>query len=117
FARQLAGALRPAAENVKVQVGFNPARVHGYRLLGFENHLLKREDFRNDAVQAAELSAEEAGVALYQVETLPEGEGELGQVFVRFRDPSTGRMVERSWTMPYAERIPAFDQAPPSLQL
>lgn len=117
FARQLAGALRPAAENVKVQVVFNPTRVHQYRLLGFENHLLKREDFRNDAVQAAELSAEEAGVALYQVETLPEGEGELGQVFVRFRDPATGRMVERSWTMPYAERIPAFDQAPSSLQL
>src|SRR5690606_1440052 len=76
FARQLAEALRPAAENVKVQVVFNPARVHQYRLLGFENHLLKREDFRNDAVQAAELSAEEAGVALYQVETRPDGEGE-----------------------------------------
>jgi len=117
FARQLAGALRPAAENVKVQVVFNPARVSQYRLIGFEKHLLKKEDFRNDKVQAAELSAEEAGVAVYQVQTLPEGEGELGEVFVRFRDPANGQMVEHSWTMPYDAKAPAFDKAAPSMQL
>ena len=117
FARQLAGALRPAAENVKVQVAFNPARVSQYRLIGFEKHLLKKEDFRNDKVQAAELSAEEAGVAVYQVQTLPEGEGELGEVFVRFRDPANGQMVEHSWTMPYDAKAPAFDKAAPSMQL
>jgi hypothetical protein len=117
FARQLAGAFRPAAENVKVQVVFNPSRVASYRLIGFEKHLLEKQDFRNDKVQAAELSAEEAGVALYQIQPLPEGSGELGEVFVRFRDPATGKMVERSWTMPYEERVPSFDQAAPSLQL
>ncbi|MEI8310705.1 MAG: von Willebrand factor type A domain-containing protein [Verrucomicrobiota bacterium] len=117
FARQLAGALRPAAENVKVQVVFNPARVSQYRLIGFEKHLLKKEDFRNDKVQAAELAAEEAGVALYQVQTLPEGEGELGEVFVRFRDPANGQMVEHSWTIPYDAKAPAFDKAAPSMQL
>ena len=117
FARQLAGALRPAAENVKVQVVFNPARVSQYRLIGFEKHLLKKEDFRNDKVQAAELSAEEAGVAVYQVQTLPEGDGELGEVFVRFRDPANGQMIEHSWTMPYDAKAPAFDKAAPSMQL
>ena len=117
FARQLAGALRPAAENVKVQVVFNPARVSQYRLIGFEKHLLKKEDFRNDKVQAAELSAEEAGVAVYQVQALPEGDGELGEVFVRFRDPANGQMVEHSWTMPYDAKAPAFDKAAPSMQL
>ncbi len=117
FARQLAGALRPAAENVKVQVVFNPDRVASYRLLGFDDHRLAAEDFRNDQVDAAELSAEEAGVALYQFAPLPEGRGEVGEVFVRFRDPSTNRMVERSWTIPYLPNAPAFDQAPPSLQL
>jgi len=117
FARQLAGALRPAAENVKVQVVFNPLRVNAYRLFGFEQHLLKKEDFRNDKVQAAELSAEEAGVALYQVQTLPNGEGDLGQVFVRFRDPASGQMVERSWPMPYEAKNAAFEKAAPSLQL
>ncbi len=117
FARQLAGALRPAAENVKVQVVFNPARVSQYRLIGFEKHLLRKEDFRKDKVQAAELSADEAGVALYQVETIPEGEGDLGQVYVRFRDPATGSMVERSWPMPYDSKARAFDQASPPMQL
>ena len=117
FARQLAGAFRPAAENVKVQVRFNPGRVSKYRLIGFESHLLKKEDFHNDKVGAAELAAEEAGVAVYQVETLPEGEGELGEVSVRFRDPSEGRMVERLWTMPYDAKAPSFDRAAPSMQL
>ena len=117
FARQLAGAFRPAAENVKLQVRFNPARVGRYRLVGFEKHRLREEDFRNDAVDAAEISSEEAAVAVYEIEALPQGEGELGEVFVRFRDPSTRTMVERSWTLPYEPRAIAFDRASPSLQL
>ncbi len=117
FARQLAGAFRPAAENVKLQVRFNPARVGRYRLMGFEEHRLKTEDFRNDAVDAAELAAEEGAVALYQVEVLPQGTGELGEVFVRFRDAATGEMVERSWNMPYEARATSFARATPSLRL
>ncbi|HVS54594.1 MAG TPA: von Willebrand factor type A domain-containing protein [Opitutaceae bacterium] len=117
FAQQLAGAFRPAAENVKVQVRFNPARVASYRLIGFEQHRLREEDFRNDKVDAAELAADEAAVALYQVEPLPQGEGELGEVFVRFRDAASGAMVERSWTMTYEPQARAFDRATPSMQL
>lgn len=117
FARQLAGAFRPAAENVKVQVRFNSARVGAYRLIGFEKHRLKEEDFRNDKVDAAELAADEAAVAVYQVETLPQGEGDLGEVYVRFRDASNGNMVERSWPMSYNPQVPAFDRAPATMQL
>ena len=117
FAKQLAGAFRPAAENVKVQVRFNPARVAKYKLIGFEEHRLQKEDFRNDAVDAAEMAAEEAGNALYQIETLPQGEGEVGEVSVRFRDVASGQMVERTWTIPYDAQAPAFDKATPSIQL
>jgi len=117
FANKLAGALRPAAENVKLQVRFNPARVGRYRLIGFEQHRLAAEDFRNDRVDAAELAAGEAAVAVYQVEALPEGTGELGEVSVRFRDAASGQMVERSWSIPYDAGAPAFDRATPSLQL
>ena len=117
FARQLAGAFRPAAENVKVQVRFNPARVAKYKLIGFEEHRLKKEDFRNDAVDAAEMAAEEAGNALYQIEALAQGEGEVGEVSVRFRDAASGQMVERTWTIPYEAQAPSFDQATPSIQL
>lgn len=117
FARQLAGALTPAAKNVKVQVVFNPQRVSRYRLLGFEKHRLKKEDFRNDKVDAAEMAAEEAGNAVYQIQVNPEGEGELGEVFVRFLDASIGRMVERSWPLPYEPQAKPFDMAAPSMQL
>ncbi len=117
FARQLAGAFRPAAENVKVQVNFNPQRVGKYKLIGFEKDRLKTEDFRNDAVDAAELAAEEAGVALYQIEALADGTGEIGEVSARFRDAASGEMVERAWTIPYDSKATAFDRATPSMQL
>jgi Mg-chelatase subunit ChlD len=117
FARQLAGAFRPAAENVKVQVRFNPQRVGKYKLIGFEKDRLKTEDFRNDSVDAAELAAAEAGNAIYQVELLPEGSGDIGEVSVRFRDTATKQIVENKWTMNYDASAPAFDRASPSMQV
>lgn len=117
FAKQLAGAFRPAAENVKVQVQFNPERVSRYRLIGFEKDRLKTEDFRNDAVDAAELAAAEAGQAIYQVELLPEGRGDIGEVSVRFRDTVSAQMVERKWTIAHQPSAPAWDRASPSIQL
>ena len=117
IARQLAGAFRPAAENVKVQVHFNQERVARYKLIGFEKDRLKTEDFRNDAVDAAEMAAEEAGVAIYQVEPIPGGTGELGDVSVRFRDTASGQMVERTWNIPHDASAPAIDRAKPSMQL
>lgn len=117
LATQLAGAFRPAAENVKVQVVLNPNRVGNYKLIGFEKDRLKTEDFRNDSVDAAELAADEAGVAMYQVETLPEGSGEIGEVSVRFRDTASGEMVERTWTIPYDPSAPAIDKADQKTQL
>jgi Mg-chelatase subunit ChlD/tetratricopeptide (TPR) repeat protein len=117
LAAQLAGAFRPAAENVKVQVKLNPERVGNYKLIGFEKDRLKTEDFHDDSVDAAELAADEAGVAIYQVETLPEGSGEIGEVSVRFRDTASGEMVERAWTIPHGPTTPAFDKAAPQTQL
>jgi Ca-activated chloride channel family protein len=98
-------------------VRFNPTRVANYRLIGFQQHRLREEDFRKDQVDAAELAAGEAATALYQVEVLPEGSGEVGEVYVRFRDTATGTMVERSWTIRYDPQAPRFDRASPSLQL
>jgi Mg-chelatase subunit ChlD len=117
FAQQIAGALRPSASNVKVQVECNPKRVGQYKLLGFEKHLLKQEDFRNDAVDAAEMAAAEAGVAMYQFEAKPDGEGDVGSVSVRFRDLSTGEMVEHRWPIPYEPEAARPDQATPSLRI
>ena len=117
FASQIAGALRPSAQIVKVQVEFNPLRVGRYKLLGFEKHRLNQEDFRNDQVDAAELAAAEAGVAVYQLEAKPNGSGDVGSVSVRFLDVETGRMVERRWPIPYEPNAPRLEQATPSMQL
>ncbi|MCA9037988.1 MAG: von Willebrand factor type A domain-containing protein, partial [Planctomycetaceae bacterium] len=117
FAKQIAGALRPSAKNVKVQVEFNPKRVGRYKLLGFEKHILKKEDFRNDKVDAAEMAAAEAGVAMYQFEALPDGEGDVGSVSVRFQDLSTGEMVENRWPIPYEADASRPDQAAGSLRV
>jgi len=117
FAKQIAGALRPSAKNVKVQIEFNPKRVGRYRLMGFEKHRLNPEDFKNDAIDAAEMAAEEAGVAVYQFESKPDGEGDVGSVSVRFRDLSSGRMVENRWPIPYQPSAPRLDEAEPAIQI
>ncbi len=117
FARQIAGALRPAAKNVKVQVLFNPERVESFKLYGFAQHQLERKDFRDDAVDAAEMAAEESGVALYHFKPLAEGRGEVGTVSVRFLDPASGEMVERTWNIPYEPEVTLFSEAKPGLRL
>ncbi|WP_296420844.1 vWA domain-containing protein [Pseudooctadecabacter sp.] len=64
---QLSGALFPIADDVKIQVEFNPATVAEYRLIGYETRALNREDFNNDAVDAGELGAGHTVTALYEI--------------------------------------------------
>ncbi|MCH1494993.1 MAG: von Willebrand factor type A domain-containing protein, partial [Rubripirellula sp.] len=117
FAKQIAGALRPAAKNVKVQVEFNSQRVGMYKLLGFEKHRLKTEDFRNDSVDAAEMAAAEAGVAVYQVQVKPDGVGDIGTVAIRFQDLSSGRMVEERWPITYDASTLRLERSTVSMKL
>lgn len=64
---QLSGALFPIANDVKIQVEFNPATVAEYRLLGYETRALRREDFNNDRVDAGEIGAGHSVTALYEI--------------------------------------------------
>ncbi len=64
---QLTGALFPIAEDVKIQVEWNPLQVAEYRLIGYETRALRREDFNNDAVDAGEIGAGHQVTALYEV--------------------------------------------------
>jgi len=114
---QLAGACRPTASNVKLQVEFNPNRVEAYRLMGFEEHLLKKEDFKNDRIDAAELTSAEDATAIYQIRLRSRGSGEIGTVSIRFRDLAADRMVERTWTIPYQPTVPSLEEAPAPARL
>jgi len=63
----LTGNLFPIADDVKIQVEFNPARVAEYRLIGYETRMLNREDFNNDAVDAGDIGAGASVTAIYEI--------------------------------------------------
>ncbi|HEY1190555.1 MAG TPA: VWA domain-containing protein [Gemmata sp.] len=61
------GALVCVARDVKFQVEFNPAKVTAYRLIGYENRIMKAEDFKNDAKDAADMGSGHTVTALYEI--------------------------------------------------
>jgi Ca-activated chloride channel family protein len=100
--------LRTIAADVKIQIEFNPAAVAEYRLIGYENRMLKREDFNNDQIDAGEIGAGHRVTALYEialagsggerVEPLRYGKGEqrhasvdeLAFLRLRYKKPEDG---------------------------
>jgi hypothetical protein len=117
FATQLAGALKVAAADVKVQVEFNPQRVTAYRQIGYASHQLTQQQFRDNTVDAAVLGAAESGNALYTIQVNPRGDGPVATVRVRFRVPGTSQVQEHSWLVPYAGTAVTLDQAGPAMRL
>ena len=112
---QLTGALFPIADDVKVQVEFNPAAIAEYRLIGYETRALAREDFNNDKVDAGEIGAGLQVTALYEVTpvgspalrsdplrygaapTLSDDVAELGFLKLRYKEPgkTISKLIEQ----------------------
>lgn len=67
MSEELSSTLFPIADDVKIQVEFNPMRVAEYRLIGYETRMLKREDFNDDKVDAGDIGAGHTVTALYDV--------------------------------------------------
>jgi len=67
FGRDLTQMLQDVAQDVKIQVEFNPESVKEYRLVGYENRKIADEDFRNDEVDAGEIGAGHQVTALYEL--------------------------------------------------
>ena len=117
--REAGATLDTIAKDVKIQVEFNPRAVFAYRLIGYENRLLKNEDFNDDKKDAGEIGAGHSVTALYEVvpvgvtvstsdvdplkyqrETRPTraaASGELLTVKVRYKAPDgdTSRLLTR----------------------
>lgn len=74
FISEMRGTLFTIAKDVKLQLEFNPTVVKSYRLIGYENRMLAKEDFADDAKDAGELGAGHTVTALYEVTLLPPGE-------------------------------------------
>lgn len=135
---QLSSTLAVVARDVKLQVEFNPARVSEYRLLGYENRALKREDFNNDKVDAGEIGAGHTVTALYEIvpkgqkgwleplryagAAVAEGQSEeLAMLRVRYKPaaggdsrlierPITGQTTQASDDLRFAAAVAAFAQ-------
>ncbi|GAB1364878.1 VWA domain-containing protein [Rhodobacter sp.] len=124
---QLTGALFAIAEDVKVQVEWNPAQVAEYRLIGYETRALKREDFNNDKVDAGEIGAGLQVTAIYEItapgsealmndplrygagDPVQPTESELGFLRLRWKAPGadTSQLIET----PITGQEPATDEA------
>jgi len=129
---QLSSTLATVASDVKIQVEFNPAQVSEYRLLGYENRALKREDFSNDKVDAGEIGAGHTVTALYEV--VPVGgkgwleplryqaavkgakqDGELAWLRIRYKTPGQGvsQLLEQAIQ---SGDVPTIDRASEDLR-
>jgi Ca-activated chloride channel family protein len=64
---EASSTLFPIADDVKIQVEFNPARVAEYRLIGYETRALQREDFANDRIDAGEIGSGHEVTAIYEI--------------------------------------------------
>ena len=110
---EMQSTLLTIAKDVKIQVEFNPAVVAEYRLIGYENRVLNREDFRNDKIDAGEIGAGHTVTALYEVSLIgsrgamipdrryaqPDVEtenfsDELAYVNIRYKLPDADRSTE-----------------------
>jgi Ca-activated chloride channel family protein len=67
LATELTSLLEVIAKDVKIQIEFNPEIVSHYKLIGYENRILKKEDFNNDKVDAGEIGSGHSVTALYEI--------------------------------------------------
>ncbi len=114
---EISSTLNTVAKDVKIQIEFNPAVVAEYRLIGYENRSLKRQDFNNDKVDAGEIGSGHSVTALYEI-TLTDSKhravdslrysaqkngqqlhlNELAHLRLRYKEPTgkNSKLVERA---------------------
>ncbi|MFK8048972.1 MAG: von Willebrand factor type A domain-containing protein [Halioglobus sp.] len=116
---EMQSTLLTIASDVKIQVEFNPEQVSEYRLIGYENRILNREDFTNDKVDAGDIGAGHTVTALYEIVLRQDNEGripalryeknkrpleqsatataqEIAFVKLRYKTPGTTKSIELS---------------------
>ena len=112
---EMSSTLQTIAKDVKIQIEFNPTTVAEYRLIGYENRVLRREDFSNDKIDAGEIGAGHTVTALYEIalvgsggqrleklrydnknQTTPQHNNELAFLRIRYKAPNgnTSKLLE-----------------------
>lgn len=126
---EMTSTLATIAKDVKIQIEFNPNVVSEYRLVGYENRMLKREDFNNDKVDAGEVGAGHTVTAIYELtlkgqtgsvdpsrygsEKVSDNNksGELAFLRLRYKAPDGDVSKLMEWPLQRQDAKPAFDQA------
>ncbi|MEA2013592.1 MAG: von Willebrand factor type A domain-containing protein [Verrucomicrobiota bacterium] len=99
FIKNFSGAFHLIAKDVKIQVVFDNGMVKKYRQIGYDNRQLKKEDFRNDKVDAGEVGAGQSVTALYEMymnngEIKKDFSGNIAEIRVRWKDAHTAEVHE-----------------------
>ena len=120
---EMGSTMLTIAKDVKIQIEFNPAVVAEYRLIGYENRVLNREDFNNDKVDAGEVGAGHTVTALYEIalvnskgqqieplryqtEKQPVGNrDEIAFLRIRYKDPEADTSKLLEWPVGVSEII------------
>jgi len=126
---EMTSTLATIAKDVKVQIEFNPKVVSEYRLVGYENRMLKREDFNNDKVDAGEIGAGHTVTAIYELtlrgnsasvdplrygkekETAETQSGELAFLRLRYKEPEGDVSKLAEWPLHVQDIKPSLSQA------
>ncbi len=133
FVDDLSATLNTIAEDVKIQIEFNPKRVNQYRQLGYEQRQLRKEQFRDDTVDAGEVGSGQSVTALYelsladlpmaypvQAQQMPPRAADddwLAVARVRYRRVDNGKVEEIEQRITARDLLPAFDAASPRFRL
>jgi Ca-activated chloride channel homolog len=137
--QEMQSTLLTIAKDVKIQIEFNPAQVAEYRLIGYENRMLRREDFNNDNVDAGDIGAGHEVTALYELTLVGSGaerlpplrysgnapalvgakSGELGHLRLRYKRPGedTSRLIETAIVKPHEPRRLSTNAPAPSASM
>ena len=96
FEQELIATLTPVAIDARIQVEWDDRYVDAYRLIGFENRGVLDSEFRNDDVDAGELSSGHTVTAIYELDLDGDADGriELGEIALRWKDPNDGEWIE-----------------------
>lgn len=127
FADELSASINTIAADVKIQVEFNPVMVQRYRLLGYEKRQLKKEDFRDNAVDAGEVGSGQSATALYELQLKSTGpiyyQNVLGNIIesqcpsqiavvrIRYKRVDTGAIEEIEQRISMADLVDNFERA------
>ncbi len=132
---EMQATLLTIASDVKIQIEFNPAVVSEYRLIGYENRMLQREDFANDKVDAGDIGAGHTVTALYEISLLGDGgeqvsalryqdnanasthsKDEIALIKLRYKKPGEQQSIELTRVVHTADISDALDNSSEDLR-